>query len=222
MTSDRSRIALIHATPLAMTPIADAFSTHWPDVRTSHLLDDSLSADLRASGQLDARMMARFAALGRYVVDNGSDAILFTCSAFGPAIEAVQREHAPVPVLKPNEAMFHDALEHGREIGMVATFAPSIGSMTAEFAELAGSSGNAARLRSVCAEGAMEALAAGDGATHDRLIAEAAATLVDCDAIMLAQFSMARAQETVAAMVGSIPVLTSPDSAVHCLKAALS
>jgi Asp/Glu/Hydantoin racemase len=222
MTSNAPRIALVHATPLAMAPIADAFSRLWPEARTTNLLDDSLSADLRDSGHLDAHMMGRFATLGRYAVDCGSDAILFTCSAFGPAIDAVKRQHAPLQVLKPNEAMFQEALNRGRKIGMVATFAPSIASMAVEFAELAAPDGNDQPLRSVCAEGAMEALAAGDSETHDRLIAEAAAKLTDCDVVMLAQFSMARAHSAVTEAVGSMPVLTSPDSAIRRLKAALT
>lgn len=223
MAPARTRIALIHATPLAMAPIADAFAAGWPEATTTNLLDDSLSSDLRERGGLDDRMMTRFADLGRYVVDNGAEAILFTCSAFGQAIEAVKTAHNPMVVLKPNEAMFEEALgragKMGGTIGMVATFAPSIPSMAAEFADLAG---DAEPLACVCADGAMEALARGDGATHDRLIGEAARTLDGADVIMLAQFSMARAQAAVSAAVGSKPVLTSPESAVRRLKAALA
>jgi len=222
MEQVRPRIALIHATPLAMAPIANAFAMHWPEATTTNLLDDSLSSDLKDSGGLDDRMMTRFADLGHYVVDNGAEAILFTCSAFGPAIEAVKAAHAPMVVLKPNEAMFEEALSYGGKmsgsIGMVATFAPSIPSMAAEFAGLAGGS---APLDCVCADGAMEALAQGDAATHDRLIAKAARTLEGADVIMLAQFSMARARDAVSAAIGPKPVLTSPESAVRRLEAAL-
>ena len=63
---------------------------------------------------LDAAMHERFARLAQYAVDCGSHAILFTCSAFGPCIEAVARQHAPLPVLKPNEAMVADELASGR------------------------------------------------------------------------------------------------------------
>ena len=223
MTGPAPRVALIHATPLAMAPITEAFDAMWPEAVTTNLLDDSLSSDLKAAGALDGRMMDRFEILGRYVADNRSDAILFTCSAFGTAIEAVQGTFAPMPVLKPNEAMFREALAHGRKVGMVATFAPSIPSMEKEFTELADATGNDVMpLKSVCADGAMEALAGGDGAKHDNLIAEAAKTLTDCDVILLAQFSMARAQSAVAAVVGGVPVLTSPASAVRHLKAALT
>jgi hypothetical protein len=55
-----------------------------------NLLDDSLSADLaRSAGGLDARMTARFVALAAYAIGTGAQGILFTCSAFGPCIDAV-------------------------------------------------------------------------------------------------------------------------------------
>ncbi len=85
---------------------------------------------------------------------------------------------------------------------------------------MARSRGARATLATACAPDAMAALNRGDGATHDRLLAEAAASLTDCDAIMLAQFSTARAREAVAAATGR-PVLTSPDSAVRAMRAAL-
>jgi hypothetical protein len=212
------RIALIHATPLAVAPVNDAFKRLWPQARITNLLDDSLSADLAETGHLDDVMMGRFASLADYVAGTGADAILFTCSAFGTAIEAVARALAPMPVLKPNEAMFEEALARGGTLGLVATFPPSIPSMEAEFAEMAAAAGSHAALKGVCAEGAMAALTAGDGETHDRKIAAVAAGLGDCQAIMLAQFSMARAQTAVGKVIGNVPVLTSPDSAVRKLQ----
>ena len=52
------RIALIHATPVAIQPIVAAFKRLWPAARTTNLLDDSLSADLAAEGSLSQRMIA--------------------------------------------------------------------------------------------------------------------------------------------------------------------
>src|ERR1700720_2101440 len=127
------RIALIHALKHSIVPIETSFARLWPQASLMNLLDDSLSADLARDGRLTDAMTGRFLSLGRYAAGTGADAILFTCSAFGPCIEAVARERAPMPVLKPNEAMIEQAAAQGRRIGLLATFAPTLASMPAEF-----------------------------------------------------------------------------------------
>ena len=102
------RIALIHALRHSPPPIEAAFAAAWPDVQLMNLLDDSLSADLARDGALNEAMTQRFVQLGRYAAVTGADAILFTCSAFGPCIDAVTRDQT-IPVLKPNEAMIEEA-----------------------------------------------------------------------------------------------------------------
>src|SRR6516165_156584 len=103
------RIALIHATPLAVEPINAAFRIGWPDAEPMNVLDDSLSRDRARTPDLTPEMIGRFVRLARYAVDYGAHGVLFTCSAFGPAIEEAARA-VPIPVLKPNEAMFEAAL----------------------------------------------------------------------------------------------------------------
>jgi hypothetical protein len=120
-------------------------------------------------------------------------------------------------VLKPNEAMFVAALAAGQRLGMLATFEPSVAGMEAEFGGIAGAAGSAATLDSYCAAGAMKALQGGDGATHDRLLAEAAPRFADYDAVLLAHFSTSRAEAAVRARV-PCPVLTAPGAAVERLK----
>jgi aspartate/glutamate racemase len=182
-----------------------------------NLLDDSLSADLARSGRgLDAAMHARFQRLAQYAVDTGAQGILFTCSAFGPCIEAVARRHAGIPVLKPNEAMVAEAVQGQSQgpdkLGLIATFAATLVSMPPEFP-----SGIA--LDAVLAEGALEALNAGDTERHDALIAAQAIALRErgCTRIALAQFSMARARAACEQASG-LPVLTTVDSAVRALR----
>ena len=206
------RIALIHAVRVAMQPVEDAFRRHWPDAERLNLLDDSLSVDRDRAGALTPELSRRIAALADYALEGGAAGILYTCSAFGEAIEAVKRS-ASVPVLKPNEAMFAEALARGRRLGLLATFPASVPSMEQELKAMAPE----AAIRSFCVPNAMAALQAGDGAQHDALLAAVAPKLGDCDALMLAQFSTARARDAVAKVV-QCPVLTSPDSAVLKLK----
>src|SRR3569623_740679 len=127
------RSALIHALKHSIAPIEAAFATAWPEARLMNLLDDSLSADLARDGKLNDAMTDRFLALGDYAAATGANGILFTCSAFGPCIEAVARTHAPMPVLKPNEAMIERAVTMGKKVGLLSTFPTTMVSMPSEF-----------------------------------------------------------------------------------------
>src|ERR1700742_5161925 len=207
------RIALVHALKHSIVPIEAAFASHWPEASLMNLLDDSLSADVARDGRITDAMTERFLRLGRYATGTGADAILFTCSAFGSCIEAVAREHAPMPVLKPNEAMIAQAVERGRKIGLLSTFPPTLVSMPREFPP-------SVEVVPRLAEGAMAALDRGDRAEHDRIVTEASKDLRGCDVVALAQYSMAPAAAMVADATGR-PVLTTPDSAVSKLKSAL-
>lgn len=212
----RTRIALIHATPVAVEPIAQSFRELWPEAETVGILDDGLAIDRAAAGELTSALSGRILALAEYGLSTGAKAILFTCSAFGSAIETAARS-LPVPVLKPNEAMFEEALDHGDDIGMVATFGPAVALMEQEFAEVAKRRRPGARLLSKLVPGAIEALRGGDSETHNRLVAEGIAGLASCDAILLAHFSTSRAGAACRALT-SKPILSSPDAAVRQLR----
>jgi len=210
------RIALIHAVRVAMQPVEDAFLRHWPQAERINLLDDALSVDRDQAGALTAELSGRISALANYAVSAGASGILYTCSAFGDAIEAV-KERLRMPVLKPNEAMLAEAATLGRRLGLLATFPASIESMAKELKQLAPH----IELETACVPQALAALQAGDAAQHDALLAAVAPKLSGCDALMLAQFSTARARDAVARVV-RCPVLTSPDSAVLAMRKRLS
>lgn len=190
------RIVLIHAVTVAVEPVASAFETHWPEAEVVNLLEDSLSRDRAAQAELSPSMYARFEALTRYAVAIGANGILFTCSAFGEAIEAA-REGVDLPVLKPNEAMFEASLRAGKKLGMLATFEPSVASMEQEFLQAARDAGSDASLQTICIADAMSALKSGDTATHNALLAEVAPAFAEFDAVLLAQFSTSRARDAV-------------------------
>ena len=208
------RIALIHALKHSIAPIEASFAQLWPEPILMNLVDDSLSADVARDERLTPEMTDRFLALGRYAASTGANGILFTCSAFGPCIEAVARELSPMPVLKPNQAMIEQAVARGHRVGLLSTFPPTLKSMPGEFP-------GTIELVTKLAEGAMAALDRGDRAEHDRLVVQASRDLRDCDLIALAQYSMAPAAAQVAEAT-KLPVLTTPDSAVTKLKQLLA
>ena len=213
------RIALIHALAHSVAPINQAMARDWPEALRMNLLDDSLSADLARAAQsggdgLGAAMHQRFEDLCAYAEGTGAQAILFTCSAFGPCIEAAAARRPHMPVFKPNEAMVADAVARGLPVGLIASFAPTLQSMPAEFPV-------GTPLRTALAESAMAALDRGDGAAHDQAVWEAAQRLVDqgCGVVALAQFSMARAAPLLRQRLPvGVQVLTTPDSAVAALR----
>lgn len=214
------RIVMIHATPLAVAPINDTFAKQWPEAEISNLLDDALSTDRAKVTEISPRLNQRIHSLVAYAVSIDAAAVLFTCSAFGSAIDDCAKQQT-LPVLKPNEAMFEAALEHGEDIVMLATFAPAVAGMETEFRELASAKQSKAKITAVVVAGARDALNVGDVELHNKLIVEAALQHQQADAIVLAHFSMEVAFENVQAAV-TCPVLSSPQAAVAKLKRLMS
>ncbi|MEN3929564.1 aspartate/glutamate racemase family protein [Microvirga sp. W0021] len=210
------RIALVHALKASMEPIHSAFAIEWPQAELVNIWDDSLAHDRSQYDDMPDILIERIANLGRYAVSTGADAVLYTCSAFGKGIEYAAGLLS-VPVMKPNEAMFEEALKHGHNIGMIASFKPSVKSMTDEFENACSYLGKHASLKTELITEAMDALRNGDVTTHNHLVADAAYKLGHCDAVMLAQFSMARAAASVRSVV-KVPVLTAPTTSVVKLK----
>jgi hypothetical protein len=166
-TQPGPRIALIHALEESVAPIRASFRDHWPEAFTFDLLDTSLAIDRAHAGVLDGSMMRRFTTLADYAagtegLGGQTRGILCTCSAFGPAIDAV-KARMRIPVLRPNESAFEQALAIGNEIGLIVSFLPSEASLRIELEQMARAANRSVRVRTVLAEGALDALKANEG-----------------------------------------------------------
>lgn len=217
----RTRIALIHALTESVLPAHQAFRALWPEAYCFDLLDTSLSGDLAAGERLEDGIADRIRKLAEYAAASQGEAgetqaLLFTCSAFGPAIDVV-KDHVSIPVLRPNEAAFEQALALGNRIGLAVTFGPSLSSLRDELLSMASQRGQRIEVVPVLVEGALAALKAGNGDEHDRLAAEACRRLPPVDTLVLGQFSLARAADAVRDCIAA-PVLTTPSSAVTALQ----
>jgi hypothetical protein len=202
------RIALIHATPLAIDPIKQAFAKMLPNAELVNILDDSLAKDRAKNIEFTNDIRGRIHDLALYASNLvKADIVQFTCSAFGECIDEANAMF-DVPVLTPNEAMFEEARAIGGKAALLATFQPSLKTMCDEYGQ---------PLTSFHVPGAFEALGQGDGARHDALIADFAPLLPPFNVVMLAQFSMVSAAVPLSNRL-SIPVLTSPDAAVRKIK----
>lgn len=213
----RPRIVLYHATPVAMEPVAAAMLALWPEAEAVNLLDDGLTLDRAKEGTtISDELIERFVDFGRYAHRIGADGILVTCSAFGPAIDRMTKA-LPIPVVRPNEAMFREAIAFGNRIGMLATFGPAVPTMADEFDSFTAETRSHAMLETIVVAEAIDLLREGDVEAHNRLVAARAPELASHDAIMLAHFSTSRAAAAVRAAV-SVPVFTAPEAAVTRMK----
>lgn len=210
--TERPHIFLFSVHKDAMEAAVRAFRSDWPDARISNLLDDSLFAWIREAGGVVPEMYDVFKHLTGHMVDRGADGILFTCSAFRQVIDACI-EAFELPILKPNDAMIEKALEAGSRIAVMATVGPTIPSISVEIEAIAAARGQRVELVPYFVDGAFDALASGDTAAHDRLVAERAREIAACDAIVLAQFTLSRAVPAVQA-VNATPIYNSPGAAV--------
>jgi len=107
-------IALIHALEESEEPIKQSFKKIWPDVILNQYADFKLSKD-RARGVDEAIIRERIIDLGMAAIEDGVDAILYTCSAFGDAIN-VAKEQINIPVFRPNESAFDEAIIKGKTV----------------------------------------------------------------------------------------------------------
>jgi len=167
------RIALIHAVATAIPPIRHAFKEEWPEAEISNLLDDDLVPAYTREGGLTPHITERICALALYAARTGVDGILFTCSVF-PQAEDLAKQLVRVPLLKPDEAMISAALDAGSRIGVVATNPPAAPASAAQLMAGAKARGVEIRVIQSVADGAFAIGNAGDAATHDRMVVEAA------------------------------------------------
>jgi hypothetical protein len=214
------RIFLVHAVDVSMAPASTSFKQQWPEANIINVLEESLAVDMLADGKMTPRMMERFVRLGQYCVHAGADAILFTCSAFGEAINHLKTQQT-IPILTSHQSMFEDLLEARGPIAMLTTFGPSLQTLRDEFFQMARERGAEVEVDSFMVEGALDALLAKDQAQHDRLIAEKINQLEKYSTIVLGQFSMAAAASH-PSIQNQAQILTTPDSAVRNLKRLLS
>jgi aspartate/glutamate racemase len=214
------KITLFSVHKDAMAAAVDAFARDWPEAQTDNLLDDGLFRWVGETKGVVPGMYEPFEAHTRYMVERGADAILFTCSAFQPCIDAVMSRHA-IPMLKPNDAMIEQALDTASRVAVLATVAGTIPSVSAEIEAMARARGQAITLSQHYVEDAFDTMAAGDGESHDAMVANEARTITEADVIVLAQFTLSRAVPAVS-QVTDIPVLNSPGAAVAKLKGILN
>jgi hypothetical protein len=80
------RITLIHAMPVSIPPILEAFQEGWPEAEIGNLLDDGLTAALQREGGLTTGIVARICDLAAFAPASASQ-LHAAAAARGGAVE---------------------------------------------------------------------------------------------------------------------------------------
>jgi len=217
----RKKLGLLHTSATLVPVFGQLCKDKLPNVEVFNIVDDSLVKGIREVGSLTATISQRVASYLESAELAGADYIIVTCSSIGPAVEAGAKLRG-VPVLRVDQPMADKAVATGKRIGVIATLSTTLEPTADLIQRRAALAGKQIELTSRLVEGAFEALMAGDGTTHDAKVAAALKELSQqVDVIVLAQASMARVVDSLAAADKRVPILASPGIAVDYLATVL-
>ncbi len=184
------------------------------------MVDDSLLADVRATGGLTAPVVRRVVGYGALAAASGADAILNCCSSVGEAAD-VLASMLEIPVVKIDDRMASRAVEWGERLAVVATVPTTLAPTARLLERKAQLAGKPVKVTPCLVEGAFDALIGGDASQHDSWVLEAIVrAAAGNDVVVLAQGSMARLLSALPASL-TTPVLSSPRLGVEALRDSL-
>ena len=208
------RLGLVHTSATLVPIFTELCHEKLQGVDLFHIADDSLIKDVIAKGRLTPRTARRVVDHIAWAEDAGADVILVTCSSIGAAVEAAV-PLVGVPVLRVDQPMADRAVATGPRVGVIATLPTTLEPTADLIRRRAAAAGKGVEVTDRLCEGAFDALMGGDAARHDAMVADALKTLGrEVDVIVLAQASMARVVEGLAADDRRVPILASPPLAV--------
>ena len=214
-------LGLIHTSATLVPVFAQLCKQRLPGVEVFNIADDSLIKDVIRRGGLTPHTAQRVAGHVASAEAAGADYILVTCSSIGRAVEAAAAQ-ARVPVLRVDQPMADRAVQIGNKIGVIATLSTTLEPTADLIQRRAEKAGRRISLTSRLCEGAFDALMSGDAVRHDTMVATALKELSrQVEVIVLAQASMARVVDGLAAADKPVPILASPALAVEYLATVL-
>lgn len=208
-------LALVHTSPVLAPMFNDLTARIVPDARVLHFVDESLIKNTIATGHLEKSTMRRVISLIGSSFDAGADVALVTCSSIGPAVDMAAQLYDQ-PVLRVDRPMAEKAVATGNRIGVAATLSTTLEPTVDLVRTVAAEQGIDIEIVEQLCEGAFDAVMAGDGDTHDRLVGEGLTSgLKGVDVIVLAQASMARVVDALPDGALDCPVYSSPELGVE-------
>lgn len=211
------KVVAVHTAMALVEPLTKIFKEELPEVKLNHIADDTLIQEVIANNEVTPAVRRRLLSYYLTAADSGADVIFNCCSSVGD-IADLGNSISPIPVFRIDYPMAVEAVSMAKRIGVISTLPTTLDPTRRLLEHAAKEAGKDVVLVDGLADGAFAAGQSGDGVTHDRLIAEAAARIADeVDMFVLAQGSMARMEQRLAELTGK-PVLSSPVSGVKGLR----
>lgn len=183
-------------------------------VSVTGMLDEFLVVNAREKGYFPPENYRKLYLDLLSAAEEKPDAIVVTCSSLTPYVIEL-RNMFDMPIVTIDEAMCRDAAACGGRIAVLATAPTTVGPTVSRITEEAGKIGVEAEVISFLDTRAIELLNEGDVQGHDqRLVKLVTEKAMNADVIVLAQASMASAEDAVRTATGK-KVLTSPGSCIE-------
>ena len=183
------------------------------------LQDPSILADVRAAGYVTTAPAARLIGMSLKAAEEGCEAMLNLCSSVGEVADCAQSvaKYIGVPIVRVDEEMCREAVRLGKRVGVMATLPTTLEPTKGTVARVAREMGRHVDLIDCLVDGAFGL----DQDQFKRRLTDAAREIIDqVDVIVLAQGSMAYAEEHLRGVFGK-PFLGSPRFGAAELKKAL-
>lgn len=211
------KVVCVHTAMALVGPLTETFHEIIPEVEVEHIAESSLIKEVIKNNAVTPAVRRRLLDYYNAAADSGADIIFNTCSSVGD-IADMAAGISRVPVFRIDRPMAEKAVRSAKRIGVISTLPTTLDPTCRLLLNCAKEAGTEVELVEGLADGAFAAGQSGDGATHDRLIAEAAQKIADkVDLFVLAQGSMERMEKKLAELTGK-PVLSSPRLGVQGLR----
>ena len=188
------------------------------DVELYSLQDPSILADVRASGYVTTAPSARLIGMYMKAAEEGVDAMLNLCSSVGEVADSAQdvAKYIGVPIVRVDEEMCREAVRLGKRVGVLATLPTTLEPTKNTVSRVAREMNSHVEL----VDGLVDAFGADQNKFKALLCAKAEEIADQVDVILLAQGSMAYAEDAIHEKIGK-PVLSSPRFGAQALAKAL-
>ncbi|WP_099223042.1 aspartate/glutamate racemase family protein [Listeria costaricensis] len=210
------KIAIIHTTAVTIESLKKEMQQTLPEYEIVNFLDDSILPELiETQGEL-SKVKERLLSYTHFAVEQQVDAVLYACSSVG---EIAEMAVEPVPVLRIDEAMAREAVEHADQtIAVLATLPTTLKPTVNLLKRKTAQAGKNIEVTAMLETEAYRCLQAGDAEGHDARLAKRMQQLLEkADVVVLAQASMARAAKELPETLQN-RILSSPESGIQHLK----